>query len=174
MFLVVATVALLGTLAAPVANATPTQAPEASASCNQAASVSYEYSPAEACRTWYRTHNSVLTQAQAARLATYMNAVVQHQLQMYALAVYLNAVARAIPNEARWDRVAACESGGNWSINTGNGFYGGLQFTLGTWRAYGGTGYPHQNSKAEQIRIAERVRLGSQGLGAWPVCGRRF
>lgn len=56
-----------------------------------------------------------------------------------------------------WDRLAQCESGGNWSINTGNGYYGGLQFSLGTWRAFGGSGYPHENSKAEQIRIAEKV-----------------
>ncbi len=71
-----------------------------------------------------------------------------------------------------WDKVAQCESGGNWSINTGNGYYGGLQFTLSTWRAYGGTGMPHQASKAEQIRIAEKV-LAGQGPGAWPVCSKK-
>jgi hypothetical protein len=71
-----------------------------------------------------------------------------------------------------WDAVAACESGGNWSIATGNGYYGGLQFTMGTWRANGGAGSPHNASKAEQIRVAENV-LRSQGIGAWPVCGRR-
>ncbi|MDI2131880.1 transglycosylase family protein [Yinghuangia seranimata] len=71
-----------------------------------------------------------------------------------------------------WDKVAQCESGGNWSISTGNGFYGGLQFTLGTWRANGGSGMPNQASKAEQIRVAENV-LRSQGPGAWPVCGAR-
>ncbi len=71
-----------------------------------------------------------------------------------------------------WDAVAACESGGNWSINTGNGYYGGLQFALGTWRSNGGSGMPHQASKAEQIRVAENV-LRSQGIGAWPVCGQR-
>jgi resuscitation-promoting factor RpfE len=71
-----------------------------------------------------------------------------------------------------WDAVAACESGGNWSTATGNGYYGGLQFTMGTWRANGGSGSPHQASKAEQIRVAESV-LRSQGIGAWPVCGRR-
>lgn len=73
---------------------------------------------------------------------------------------------------ATWDKVARCESGGRWSLNTGNGHYGGLQFTLPTWRAYGGKGMPHQASKAEQIRIAEKV-LAGQGPGAWPVCGRR-
>lgn len=71
-----------------------------------------------------------------------------------------------------WDKVARCESGGDWSINTGNGHYGGLQFKLSTWRAFGGKGMPHRASKAEQIRIAERV-LAGQGPGAWPVCGRR-
>jgi hypothetical protein len=71
-----------------------------------------------------------------------------------------------------WDAVAACESGGNWSTATGNGYYGGLQFTMGTWRANGGSGSPHQASKAEQIRVAENV-LHSQGIRAWPVCGRR-
>ena len=71
-----------------------------------------------------------------------------------------------------WDAVAACESGGNWAINTGNGYYGGLQFNLGTWRANGGSGMPHNASRSEQIRVAENV-LHSQGIGAWPVCGRR-
>jgi LysM repeat protein len=73
-----------------------------------------------------------------------------------------------------WDGVAACESSGNWSINTGNGFYGGLQFTASTWRAYGGGAYaPTANlaSKSQQIAIAEKV-LAGQGIGAWPVCGR--
>lgn len=71
-----------------------------------------------------------------------------------------------------WDAVAQCESGGNWAISTGNGFYGGLQFTLGTWRANGGTGMPQDASRATQIAVAERV-LATQGIGAWPVCGKR-
>jgi hypothetical protein len=71
-----------------------------------------------------------------------------------------------------WDAVAKCESGGNWSIATGNGYYGGLQFTMGTWRANGGSGSPHQASKEEQIRVANNV-LKTQGIRAWPVCGRR-
>jgi uncharacterized protein YabE (DUF348 family) len=70
-----------------------------------------------------------------------------------------------------WDRIAQCESGGNWAANTGNGYYGGLQFSLSTWRAYGGSGYPNQNSRSEQIRIAEKVRAASGGYGAWPHCG---
>ncbi|MDT0397789.1 MULTISPECIES: transglycosylase family protein [Streptomyces] len=74
---------------------------------------------------------------------------------------------------AEWDTVAQCESGGNWSINTGNGYYGGLQFSASTWAAYGGTQYAstaNQASKAQQIQIAEKV-LAGQGKGAWPVCG---
>ena len=77
------------------------------------------------------------------------------------------------PNGSRWDRVAACESGGNWSIATGNGYYGGLQFSPGTWSAYGGSGWPHHASRAEQIRVAENVRVRS-GLHHWPVCGARW
>jgi LysM repeat protein len=74
---------------------------------------------------------------------------------------------------AEWDAVAQCESGGNWSINTGNGYYGGLQFSASTWAAYGGTQYAStadQASKAQQIEIAEKV-LAGQGKGAWPHCG---
>ncbi|WP_137724788.1 transglycosylase family protein [Prescottella subtropica] len=70
-----------------------------------------------------------------------------------------------------WDGVAQCESTGNWNINTGNGYYGGLQFSQSTWEAYGGSGYAHNASKSEQIRVAENV-LEGQGVGAWPVCGQ--
>jgi resuscitation-promoting factor RpfB len=73
-----------------------------------------------------------------------------------------------------WDRLAECESGGDWSINTGNGYYGGLQFSLGTWQAFGGSGYPHENSKAEQIRIATKVRDARGGYGDWPACARKL
>src|SRR5947209_5750539 len=78
--------------------------------------------------------------------------------------------------ETQWDNVAHCESGGNWHINTGNGFYGGLQFTQGTWAGYGGTAYaPRADlaSPGQQIAVAEKV-LAGQGIGAWPVCGRRL
>src|SRR3954463_15932526 len=74
---------------------------------------------------------------------------------------------------SEWDAVASCESGGNWSINTGNGYYGGLQFSSSTWAAYGGTAYASsadQASKSQQIAVAEKV-LASQGKGAWPSCG---
>ncbi|BBX69363.1 transglycosylase [Mycolicibacterium psychrotolerans] len=82
------------------------------------------------------------------------------------------ATGTASADSVNWDAVAACESGGNWAINTGNGYYGGLQFTQSTWSANGGSGSPHNASRAEQIRVAENV-LQSQGIGAWPVCGRR-
>ncbi len=71
-----------------------------------------------------------------------------------------------------WDAIAQCESGGNWGISTGNGFSGGLQFTSSTWRANGGSGSANGASRDEQIRVAENV-LHTQGIGAWPVCGRR-
>jgi hypothetical protein len=72
-----------------------------------------------------------------------------------------------------WDRVAECESNGNWSINTGNGYYGGLQFSLQSWEAAGGDGMPHHASRAEQIRVAENL-LDMQGWGAWPTCSRQL
>jgi resuscitation-promoting factor RpfA len=83
--------------------------------------------------------------------------------------VVATAQAQADPN---WDAIAACESGGNWSTNTGNGYYGGLQFSQGTWQANGGSGSPANASRSEQIRVAQNV-LQSQGIGAWPVCGAR-
>jgi resuscitation-promoting factor RpfA len=90
-------------------------------------------------------------------------------------AIAIGAASIAIPANAssvNWDAVAQCESGGNWHINTGNGYYGGLQFTLSTWAANGGSGNPANASREEQIRVAENV-LASQGIGAWPVCGPR-
>ncbi len=74
-----------------------------------------------------------------------------------------------------WDRIAQCESGGNWHINTGNGYYGGLQFSASTWRAYGGTAYAptaDQASRSAQIAVATKVQR-AQGWGAWPVCSAR-
>lgn len=72
-----------------------------------------------------------------------------------------------------WDRLAWCESTGNWSIDTGNGYYGGLQFSLPTWRDYGGpeyASYPHRASKAQQIDVATKVRDDRGGFSAWPAC----
>ena len=71
-----------------------------------------------------------------------------------------------------WDDLARCESGGNWAINTGNGYYGGLQFSAGTWEQYGGAefaAYPHQATRDEQIIVAERLRA-ARGYAPWPAC----
>jgi len=87
----------------------------------------------------------------------------------------LLASAPAHADSVNWDAIAQCESGNNWSISTGNGFYGGLQFTQGTWNAYGGGKYAstaNQASRSQQIAVAEKVLQG-QGIGAWPVCGKR-
>lgn len=74
--------------------------------------------------------------------------------------------------DSDWDRLAQCESGGNWHINTGNGYYGGLQFSAGTWSAYGGEEFAptaDQATREQQIYVAEKV-LAQQGWGAWPAC----
>ncbi len=79
----------------------------------------------------------------------------------------------AAATDGEWDQVARCESGGNWAINTGNGYQGGLQFSQGTWASHGGGQYAPSAqlaTKDQQIAVAERV-LASQGRGAWPVCG---
>ncbi|WP_433505923.1 transglycosylase family protein [Pseudonocardia halophobica] len=82
-----------------------------------------------------------------------------------------------IADGAVWDRLAQCEAGGNWAINTGNGYYGGVQFDASTWRAYGGAQYaplPHQASREEQIAVASKVRDSRGGYGAWPACARKL
>jgi hypothetical protein len=76
-----------------------------------------------------------------------------------------------------WDRLAECESGGNWSINTGNGYYGGLQFNDGTWDANGGeqyAPYAHQATREQQIAIATKVRDNRGDYGAWPGCAKKL
>lgn len=81
-----------------------------------------------------------------------------------------------IGDTGAWDRIAECESGGNWKANTGNGYYGGLQFSHGTWINYGGGKYAnnaHLATKAQQIAIAEKVRAAEGGYRAWPHCGSR-
>ena len=85
--------------------------------------------------------------------------------------VALDAPSQAA-SKRTWDRIAHCESGGRWHINTGNGYFGGLQISKSTWNGYGGrkfARYPHGATKREQIRIAERIKRG-QGWGAWPSC----
>jgi hypothetical protein len=76
--------------------------------------------------------------------------------------------------DEQWDAVAGCEAGGNWGINTGNGYHGGLQFSQGTWASHGGGEFApsaNQATREQQIAVGERV-LATQGRGAWPVCGR--
>jgi resuscitation-promoting factor RpfB len=77
------------------------------------------------------------------------------------------------PSGSVWDKLAQCESGGNWSINTGNGYYGGLQFSLSTWRAYGGSGMPNKASREQQIAIAKKLQADA-GWGAWPACSSKL
>jgi LysM repeat protein len=82
------------------------------------------------------------------------------------------AIAATPASATNWDAIAQCESNGNWNTNTGNGYYGGLQFSQSTWKAYGGTGSAANASREQQIAVAERVLQG-QGIGAWPVCGKK-
>ena len=72
-----------------------------------------------------------------------------------------------------WDSLAQCESGGNWAINTGNGYYGGLQFSASTWHSVGGTGLPHQHSREEQIRRGQ-ILQSRAGWGQWPHCSAQL
>src|SRR3954471_5476428 len=97
-----------------------------------------------------------------------------------AVAVAAPVVAVQAPADAAtlstWSRLAQCESGGRWHINTGNGYYGGLQISGGTWRAYGGKRFarlPSRASKLQQIQVGERIKRG-QGWRAWPSCSSRL
>ena len=85
----------------------------------------------------------------------------------------LGAVPAQAAPDSDWDALAQCESSGNWAIDSGNGFYGGLQFTQSTWASFGGTGQPQDASREQQIAVAENV-LAGQGWGAWPACSSRL
>ncbi len=79
------------------------------------------------------------------------------------------------PNDpASWDRLARCESGGNWATNTGNGYYGGIQFSLSSWRSVGGTGYPNESSRETQIQMGQRLYNQGGGWHSWPGCTKSF
>ncbi|MBB4687981.1 LysM repeat protein [Amycolatopsis jiangsuensis] len=82
------------------------------------------------------------------------------------------AIATTPASATDWDAIAQCESSGNWSTNTGNGYHGGLQFSQSTWKAYGGSGSAENASREQQIAVAERV-MDAQGPGAWPVCSKK-
>ncbi|MCU1570457.1 MAG: transglycosylase [Naasia sp.] len=90
-----------------------------------------------------------------------------------AAGVALTAAPASAASQSTWDAIAQCESSGNWQIDTGNGYYGGLQFSPDTWAAYGGSGSAADASKEQQIAVAERV-LASQGWGAWPACSAQL
>ena len=81
--------------------------------------------------------------------------------------------APAVAEGSVWDALAACESGGDWSINTGNGYYGGLQFSESSWHAVGGTGLPLEHSRETQIEMGKRLQA-AQGWGAWPACSAKL
>ena len=90
-----------------------------------------------------------------------------------AVAATMSMPAANAVDGATWDALAQCESGGNWSINTGNGFYGGLQFTQQSWNGVGMSGSPATASRAQQIEAGERL-LAIQGWGAWPACSAKL
>ena len=85
----------------------------------------------------------------------------------------VTSAAPSVGDGSVWDRIAACESGGNWAISTGNGFYGGLQFTQASWNGVGGSGMPNQASREEQIARAA-ILQSRQGWGAWPDCSAKL
>jgi hypothetical protein len=126
----------------------------------------FVFGGAEVTRWWNDSHDPNITLTTGRQAAHYLNGLV---------VAYLRAMDRAQHNDLvwHWTGVAECESGGNWAINTGNGYYGGVQFSLETWRSVGGSGYPHQNSAGEQAYRADLLRQRS-GLGQWPVCGSRY
>ncbi|MFE6748817.1 transglycosylase family protein [Kitasatospora purpeofusca] len=122
-----------------------------------------------------RHETAAATPAAAKRNRVRMAVVAGAAVAALPVAGLVTATSAAAAPASAWDAVAQCESGGNWSISTGNGFSGGLQFTPSTWRAYGGAAYApqaHQASRAQQIAVAEKV-LASQGPGAWPVCSAK-
>lgn len=91
--------------------------------------------------------------------------------------VRVGAKGSSVAEGSIWDRLARCESGGNWAANSGNGYYGGLQFDKATWRANGGNRfapYPHQASREEQIAIAQRIRNARGNYHAWPTCSAQL
>ncbi|GAB2731537.1 LysM peptidoglycan-binding domain-containing protein [Kitasatospora kifunensis] len=119
----------------------------------------------------FRNENATATTSATKRNRVRL-AVLGGAVAVLPVAGLVTATTASAASTSTWDAVAQCESTGNWSINSGNGFYGGLQFTSSTWAAYGGTQYAAQANlatKAQQIAVAEKV-LASQGPGAWPVC----
>lgn len=137
----------------------------------------------KACIEVHRTYQyaAAVEAARIQRLYAFAAAVERARIERtYAFAAAVEAArlnriaaAQAAASNTVWDRLARCESGGNWAINTGNGYYGGLQFSARSWRAVGGQGLPHHASRETQIAMGERLRR-IQGWGAWPSCSRRL
>jgi len=111
-----------------------------------------------------RTSGTRILGARRVRLALGLTAA-----SMAGTAALLGAASPANASGVNWDAVAQCESSGNWGTNTGNGFYGGLQFTASTWHAMGGSGLPHQASRETQIAVAKKLQARA-GWGQWPGC----
>lgn len=130
--------------------------------------------------TLYRIDNGFLigrqAKAKTIQIGTNVNFIEKMMVGASAAALMFVSPAIASAQAHNWDAVAECESGGNWAISTGNGYYGGLQFSQSTWTGYGGGAYAstaNQATREQQIEIAENV-LAGQGVGAWPVCGQRL
>jgi hypothetical protein len=120
----------------------------------------------------FRNETAAATSTATKRSRRVRMAVMGGALAVLPVAGLVTATSASAAPASTWDKVAQCESSGNWAVNSGNGFYGGLQFTSSTWAAFGGHAYAanaHQASKAQQIAVAEKV-LAAQGPGAWPVC----
>ncbi len=105
--------------------------------------------------------------------ATKSEKTTKKQVKTHAKQKTVASNAPAVTDGSVWDALARCESGGNWSINTGNGYYGGLQFTAATWKAVGGQGLPHQASREEQIMRGQILQARS-GWGQWPACTKKL
>lgn len=124
----------------------------------------------------FRNETTVATVSTAARQRNRRRmAVLGGALAVLPVAGLVTATASSAAPASAWDKVAQCEATGNWGIDSGNGFYGGLQFTPSTWAAFGGTAYAgqaNQATKAQQIEIGEKV-LAAQGPGAWPICSTK-
>jgi LysM repeat protein len=118
-------------------------------------------------RSWNASHSSVRHHSSSTHVRTSSS---RHSSSPRSSSS--SASSSSVSGNTVWDRLAQCESGGNWSTNTGNGFYGGLQFTQSSWRAAGGSGSPQNASRSEQIRVAQRLQQ-MQGWGAWPVCSSK-
>lgn len=149
--------------------------PEGLADLNQwegleAAVAAYQ---AEQTRIWYEAAAEATRQRREAAAAAERERERREAAAAAKAAASQPAQTQTYSGGSVWDRLAQCESHGNWATNTGNGYYGGLQFNLPTWQAYGGTGYPHEHSRAEQIRVAENLRA-ARGYQPWPECSKKL